>query len=107
VTPHVVVRPRVWGDLRDIALRIAEDSLETSDRFLQEAENAFARLAQMPELGSARRFRRKSLQGLRLWPLPQFSKYLILYYVRENGVEIVRVLHGARDIEKILRFQQT
>jgi toxin ParE1/3/4 len=107
MTPHLVVRPQAWTDLRDIALAIAEDSLEASDRFLQDAENAFARLAQMPELGSARRFRRKSLKGLRLWPLPRFPKYLILYYPRENGVEVVRVVHGARNVEKLLGFTRT
>ena len=71
-------------DLREIAFVIAEDSLDASDRFLLDAERAFELLAQMPGIGSARRFRRKSLRGLRLWPLPQFPKYLVLYYPRED-----------------------
>lgn len=107
MTPDLVVRPQAWSDLREIALVIAEDSLEAADRFLQDAENAFARLSQMPELGSARRFRRKLLKGLRLWPLPRFPKYLILYYPRENGIEVVRVVHGGRNIEKLLGLRRT
>ncbi len=102
MTRRLTVRPQVWSDLREIALVIAENSLEASDRFLLDAESAFERLTQMPALGSARRFRRKSLKGLRLWPLPQFPKYLVLYYPFEDGVEIVRVVHGARRIERLI-----
>lgn len=40
--------------------------------------------------------------GLRRWPIPGFRNYLIFYRPMENGVEIVRVLHGARDIAAAL-----
>ena len=63
---------------------------------------AFALLATMPNMGSARRFRREALKGLRLWRVPQFEKYLVVYRPRRDGVEVIRVLHGARNIERLL-----
>jgi toxin ParE1/3/4 len=34
-----------------------------------------------------------------VWPIKGFANYLIFYRMRSNSIEIVRVLHGARDIE--------
>ena len=97
-----VLRPKARGDIREIADHIAADNLEDSDRFIDEVFNAFQQLAGMPLMGSARRFRRPSLQGLRLWPIPRFEKHLIIYRPRKDGIEVIRVLHGARNIERVL-----
>lgn len=43
-----------------------------------------------------------TLFGLRRWPIQGFEKHLIFYLVFENTIDIVRVLHSARDIEGIL-----
>ena len=40
---------------------------------------------EMPHMGSARRFRREALKGLRLWRVPHFEKYLVVY--RPRGAE--------------------
>lgn len=53
--------------------------------------------------GSARRFRREGLKALRLWRISgRFEKYLVVYRPRRGGVEVIRVLHGARSIERLL-----
>ena len=99
-----VVRPQARREIRNIADYIAAENLEASDRFIDEVYAAFQLLARMPELGSARRFRRESLKGLRLWRVPHgFKKYLVVYRpLRPDGVEVLRVLHGAREIERLL-----
>ena len=97
-----IVRPKARRDIRDIAAYIAADNLEASDRFIDEAYSAFALLAQMPLMGSARRFRREGLKGLRLWRIPRFEKHLVVYRPRPDGVEIIRVVHGARQVERLL-----
>jgi toxin ParE1/3/4 len=53
-------------------------------------------------MGSARRFRREALKGLRLWRVPHFASYLIIYRPINRGIEVLRVLHGARHIEQLL-----
>jgi len=37
-----------------------------------------------------------------MWLSPAFRDYLIFYRDLSDGVEIVRMLHGARDIQRIL-----
>jgi toxin ParE1/3/4 len=97
-----VVRPKARRDIRDIADYIAADNLEASDRFIDAVRQTFDLLATMPSMGSARRFRREGLKGLRLWRVPHFDKYLIVYRHARSGVEVLRVLHGARSIERLL-----
>jgi toxin ParE1/3/4 len=43
------------------------------------------------------------LQGLRRWPVKNFDKYLIFYKNAGDQVEIIRILHGKRDLELALK----
>ena len=97
-----VVRPKARRDIQDVADYIAADNLEASDRFIDEAYSAFEALASMPMMGSARRFRREGLKGLRLWRIQGFEKYLVVYRPWPDGVEVIRVLHGARNLERLM-----
>lgn len=99
---RVVVRPKARVDIAEIADYIAEENLEAAGRFLDELYQAFNALAKLPLMGSARRFRRERLKGLRLWPVPHFGKHLVVYRPLDAGIEVIRVLHGARNIEKLL-----
>jgi toxin ParE1/3/4 len=47
-------------------------------------------------------FQRPSLRRVRRWPVSGFERWLIFYLPRRDGVDIVRVLHGARDIERAI-----
>jgi plasmid stabilization system protein ParE len=42
-----------------------------------------------------------SQTGLRRWRVRGFENFMIFYHPLSNGIEIVRVLHGARDIESL------
>jgi len=55
----------------------------------------------MPQLGRVVK-KIKTREELRMWLSPAFRNYLIFYRELADGVEIVRVLHGARDIKRIL-----
>ena len=46
------------------------------------------------------------LAGLRMLRISKFEKYLIFYRPVPEGTEIIRVLHGARDIHPSLGRQQ-
>ncbi len=56
----------------------------------------------MPALGVARRFENPRLEGLRMFSVLGFRRHLVFYRPTAAGVEVVRVLHGARDISSIL-----
>lgn len=93
--------PQAIADLDAIGSFIAEDNLNAATRFLEAAEAAFDLLASMPSMGRAVPFRGRTAQDIRMWRVQGFERYLIFYRAIEQGIEIVRVLHGARDIERL------
>ncbi len=93
-------------DLLNEAYFIAEDNLDASDRFLHATEDAFRSLAALPGMGVQRDYKRPALQGMRMWPVPGFEKYLIFYHATEDTLEIIRVLHGSQDIASIFESEE-
>ena len=77
-------------DLIDIWVYIAQDNSAAADHLLDEFEKKFALLAGQPRLGAARS---DIAPGLRHFPA---GNYLILYRETDDGIEVVRVVHGAR-----------
>jgi toxin ParE1/3/4 len=105
VKRRLVIRPKADIDLDEQALFIGLDSIDAAIRFYGAATAAFERLLTMPELGVARPLGSTRLEGLRMWPIPDFPNYLIFYLPSPSDIEIVRVLHGARDIPEILEAE--
>lgn len=95
---RLVVAPEAQLELDGLAAFIAEDSLDAALRFYDAAERAFERLLSMPEIGATREFERPEFRGLRMWPIPDFPNHLIFYRPTDAGIQIVRVLHAARDV---------
>lgn len=95
-------RPQVIRDLIELATYIAADNLNASDRFLAAAEETFKQLAKMPEMGKLIQFSNPNLAGIRQQAIKGFKNYLVFYRLTNSGVEILRVIHGARDILEIL-----
>lgn len=91
--PTVFVRPRARIDIGEIWDYIAEDSETQANTFVDRMSAKFKLLAQQPELG---RMRDDLMTALRSFP---FERYVIFYRAIPGGVEVVRVLHGARDVE--------
>lgn len=80
------------ADLDEIWLYIAQDNPDAADRFICALVTRFPRLASMPEMGRRREELAPHLRSL------AFGNYVIFYRPMEKGVEIARVLHGARDL---------
>jgi toxin ParE1/3/4 len=79
-------------DLVDVWAYIAKDSPLNVDRFL---DLIFKRVAMLGSNPYAGRNRDEVKQGLRSFPV---GEYLILYIIGKSKVEIVRVVHGRRDL---------
>ena len=90
--PVVIKRPRAKIDLIEIWDYIADDSEVRADAFIDRIDQKFRTLAQRPLIG---RLRDELAVGLRSFPV---GRYVIFYRPLSNGVEIVRVLHSARDL---------
>jgi toxin ParE1/3/4 len=82
-------------------LYIAERSREAAVGFLQALDTTLERLAAMPELGQRQEFGRKELADLRVWQVQGFENFLIFYRPVERGIEVLRVLHAARDVAAV------
>ena len=90
-------------DLVEHYAYIGLDSPDAAERFVTAAEQAFRDLAHMPDMGRHRQFPDAPLAGLRQWHVPGFRNYLIFYRPVEGGIEVLRVLHGARDIKRLFQ----
>jgi toxin ParE1/3/4 len=97
-------RPAADQDVDDIADHIAAGSLEHALRFYAAVRADAARLAASPQLGPVYGFTDAAVADLRFWLVTGFRKYLMFYrpLASADGVEIVRVLHGARDLARVI-----
>lgn len=94
--PRLLKRPEAESDLDEIWWYIAQDSPHNADRLLDRIQERCLALADYPQMGTSRD---ELKAGLRSQPV---GNYLIFYFPLEDGVDIVRVLHGSRDIENLL-----
>lgn len=92
-------------DLSELAIYIASGNLEAAERFLVAAEETFKLLFEMPRIGKVRECFNSNLVEIRQRAIKGFKNYLIFYRPLDSGVEILRVVHGAREIEPILGQQ--
>ena len=101
--PRLIVRPRATEDLSEQFLYYAQEaSKETALRFLEAAEATFEDLRQMPGSGVRRAVGNPALGEVRQWRVKGFESILIFYQVTEDALYVLRVLHGARNINHIL-----
>ena len=65
------------------------------------AEATFRLLAEQPEMGARAEFDSPLLKGMRMFPLKRFPKYLAFYRAAKSGIDVVRVIHNARNIDSL------
>jgi toxin ParE1/3/4 len=86
---------RAERDLEDIADFIARDNPARAISYIRELREHCRRLLVFPQAAS---LRPELGEGVRL---SVFGRYLILYLVHDEALEIRRVVHGARDLDRI------
>jgi toxin ParE1/3/4 len=100
--PSVFVHARARRDILDSATYLEDKGgPELAERFVAATRQTFEALALMPRMGLPCGFRKPSLRRLRRWPVKDFENWLIFYKTRREGLEIVHVWHGARDIASL------
>lgn len=90
--------PEAAEDLAEIYEYIAQDSLQAAERVRIELLDAMRKLAEMPGKGHTR----EDLTSHRVlfWPV---RSYQIIYHPGSQPVEVVAVLHGKRNLRRILK----
>jgi toxin ParE1/3/4 len=102
MTRGVKKTPDAKRDLVEISVYIGRDSLEAARRFRQAAQETFRQIAAMPGIGQPCPTENPELAGMRCVFVTGFSKYLVFYRPAGRAVEVVRVVHGARDLKQLL-----
>lgn len=93
--------PQATDDLIDIWSFIAQDNPEAADRVEEAVFRACELLADSPRAGR----KRTDLTQLPLcfWVVHPYPNYLIVYYPDKKPLQVIRILHGARDLPSVLR----
>jgi toxin ParE1/3/4 len=93
--PRLLKSPQAEIDLDNIWFYIAQDSPKNADRFLDLIQEKCELIADFPSLGESCA---ELVDGLRSFPV---GNYLIFYFPLEDGADIVRVMHGSRDVNTL------
>lgn len=99
---RIIISLKADEDLDGQFAYLAQDNPEVGVRFLDATRRAFEQLSEMPGIGSPREFKNPRLSGARVWPVPGFRNHLVFYQVTDEGIQVLRVLHAARDIPGLL-----
>ncbi|WP_046114326.1 type II toxin-antitoxin system RelE/ParE family toxin [Aquincola tertiaricarbonis] len=92
---RITRRPLAATDILDIWDYIAEDSVDQADRWVDRLDEKLALIATQPLMGRARDELEVEVRSL------PFGRYVIFYVPTKDGIDVVRVLHSARDIDAV------
>ncbi len=93
---RLVVSPQAEIDLLEIWVYFAQESEQAAETVNAKITGMFDQLLVHPYMGRERADIRPRLRSFSV------GSYVIFYSVMDDGIEVIRVLHGARDIENIL-----
>jgi len=99
---RIIKKQSAWRDIEVIVDYIARENPAAAQQFIQTLQRHFELLAQFPMHGVVFHSRHPQLQHIRKAVLPAFRHYMLLYRPAADGIEIIRVLHTARNIQAIL-----
>lgn len=92
----VIISPQADEDLFLIWYHIARDNKVAAEKTTKRFHYLFSLIAERPAMGARRD---KISLGLRCHPA---DNYLIFYRPLAERIEIIRILHSARDIYKVM-----
>jgi plasmid stabilization system protein ParE len=97
--------PWALGDLDEIWDYIAKDSVDAANRVESAILSACESLARHPKLGS----RRTDITPLpvRFWAVARFPNYIVVYRSEIRPLQVIRVLHGKRNMGALLEEPTT
>jgi toxin ParE1/3/4 len=90
-----VISPEAIRDLDEITSYFADRNVNAGDRLLDEFTKKCRYLTQFPLMGRRYLEVRSYLRGIPM------QNYIVFYRILDDGIEIMRVVRGDRDIEAI------
>ncbi len=96
-----VLTPLAKADIFDIWSYIAGDNEDAADRVEQAIYDACAFVAEAFMSGHSRSD--LTSRPLRFWTLTRYPNYVVVYQAETVPIEIVAVVHGMRNIRRVLK----
>ncbi|KAF3887824.1 MULTISPECIES: type II toxin-antitoxin system RelE/ParE family toxin [Nostocales] len=90
-----IISPAANQDLEEIIDYFTSRNIDTGEHFIDEFNKKCKNLANFPNMGRSYANIKDYLRGVPL------NGYIILYRVTDNGIEILRVVSGYRDLESL------
>jgi len=98
----LITSPKARKDIKSFFHHIAKDSHVVAYRLLEKIEDTHELISSSPKLAPVFETTDPKLKGMRWFPVKDFPKHLIFYIESETQITIIRVLHKAQNISKIL-----
>src|SRR5436305_434982 len=99
----LIVHPRADIDQLECFTYLAQKSPDAARRFLEAIEASLRAIADNRDVGHRYLAANRQDEDWRYRRVPGFQKYLIFYRVTAAETEVVRIVHGSRDLESIFR----
>lgn len=96
-----ILAPCVEEELWAIWAFIAQNNPDAATNVIEAAYETFKDLAEEPGLGRLRKFSNLRLKDVRSWHISGFDNYLIFYRAASEGIQVLHVYHGARNIDTL------
>jgi toxin ParE1/3/4 len=74
--------------------------VDLAERYLDAVDATCLRLVDHRQSGAPYDSGIAGLNGLRRVPVRGFENYLLFYVASETGIDVIRVIHGARDLDR-------
>ena len=94
---QLVTSAEADDDVFNIACYLAEQREGLGFRFYDCVDETYQQIADNPMLKGLGHFRQAETNNIRIYPVKNFPNHLIFYRIETDKIEILRVLHGARD----------
>jgi toxin ParE1/3/4 len=97
VIHRLIFSPRAIAELREIGEYIAKDNLSAALSVVDKLQKRCKDAADHPAIGHKRSELQPGLRSL------AEGDYIIFYRSLDNGIEITKIVHGKRNIEKLFK----
>jgi toxin ParE1/3/4 len=99
---HIVLTDAAVSDILEQATWYQEQSgPKLAHKWEQAVTSVLLRVTTAPSAGAPCTFKAADLKGVRRVPVPRFPKHLVFYRFRNDELIILRIVHGARDLESL------
>lgn len=90
------------SELLEIYLYLAERNAKAAESVLDAVEQTVRAIARRPGAGRKWETSESRLAGIRLYPVDPYRNYLIFYRLEKRKICFYRLLHAARDLERLV-----